>query len=683
MIRQGEFSLRRFSLSSFVWYSCVIVGWALLGIAVVKAFSTPTIHLAAPLAMTAVLLVVLELLPLIQGRGHDPEGVVTSTAFLCALLIVWGIWPALIMVSIASISSDLRAKKSWWKVLFNPAQYAVSVASGYLVMLVAGYTPSLAHPLEHFELDDMIWIAGVWIAYFAVNLLLVASVLAWRGSFRSVVADDFRHYTVMTFSVLALSPLIVIVAQSAWSLLPLLLIPLLLLYHTAQMSLSREHAAGHDVLTGLPNRSTFQFELDEAFERHRRDGLPFGLMLIDLDDFKRVNDTLGHQVGDGLLVHFAERLRQSVRPSDSVARLGGDEFAVIVFDADEADLLVVAGRIRSAIVEPIELKGLSLEVDLSLGIALCPDHATDGTMLLQRADVAMYVAKESRTLAEVYNPERDHNSTDRLGLLGELRQALADDALELHYQPKVSTRDSTPLGVEALVRWFHPARGYIPPDEFIPLAEGSGIMPLLTARVVGLALYQMARWRDEGMTIPIAVNIAPTDLVGDALTDLVAHGLAEYDLPAHMLQLEITERIVTHDLEGAKQTLARLRAMGVQISLDDFGTGYSSLLRLSDLPVDEIKIDRVFVSCLSQGTRAIGIVQALVDLAHALGVPAIAEGVETAEEWQLLNTLGCDGVQGWNIAMPMPAAAATTWLRAHLAVSRLPSRGLDTERSAV
>jgi EAL domain-containing protein (putative c-di-GMP-specific phosphodiesterase class I) len=226
----------------------------------------------------------------------------------------------------------------------------------------------------------------------------------------------------------------------------------------------------------------------------------------------------------------------------------------------------------------------------------------------------------------------------------------------------VSTEGAVPMGVEALVRWRHPELGYVPPDEFIPLAEQSGIMPLLTAHVLDIALTQSVRWRDVGIRVPIAVNIAATDLVGNALTDLISQRLDEHDLDPSLLKLEITERIVTHQLEEAKRTLRRLRALGVTISLDDFGTGYSSLVRLSSLPVDEIKIDRVFVSALADGNRAVGIVQALVDLAHALGMPAIAEGVENEDEWTLLRSLGCDGIQGWHVARPMPHETATEWL---------------------
>jgi diguanylate cyclase (GGDEF)-like protein len=666
--RKGQFSLRRLTLSSAAWYATVPLGWALVVAALYFMLTTPAIENAPAFAMTAGLLIILELLPLVQGRGHDPQGLVMSTAFVCAMLFVWGIWPAVVSVVIASVASDLRAHKSWWKVMFNPAQYALSVSAAYLVMLTARHGVSLSNPLPNLDIRDLAWMAAAWVTYFTINLFVVCAVVSYSRPFKSLITEDFRHYTSMSFAVMALSPLVVLAAQRTWALLPLLLIPLLLLFYTAAMSLEREHAAGHDALTGLPNRMTLQFELDNALVGYWRDHVPFGLMLIDMDDFKRVNDTLGHQVGDRLLVQFASRLRDAVRPEDLVARLGGDEFAVVVYDAREPEVVVIAERIHAAVSDSIEVGGLSLEVGASIGISVCPEHGSDASTLLRRADVAMYNAKEKRTRIEVYHSERDLNSADRLGLLGELRQALVDDELELHYQPKVGTSDGTPIGVEALVRWRHPVRGYVPPDEFIGLAEGSGIMPLLTARVVCLALQQTARWRDEGMTVPIAVNIAPTDLTGGELASVITEGLAEHQLPPGMLQLEITERIVTHQLDEAKRTLARMREMGVAISLDDFGTGYSSLLRLSSLQVDEIKIDRGFVSELSQGERGIGIVRALIDLAHALGMPAIAEGVETAEELAMLHTLGCDGVQGWHVARPMPEQEATAWLRERMPV---------------
>ena len=672
--RRNEFSLRTISMSSTTWYASVVVGWTLIGYALYHLAVTPRVDMVAELAMTACLLIALELLPLVQGRGHDPQGVVMSTPFGCAMLFIWGPWPAIVMVAIASISADLRAGKEWWKPTFNAGQYSISLYAGYLVMVAAGHTPTLHHPLRSFSVSDMAWVVGVWAVYFVVNLALVAAVLTFRRNFRSIFADDFLHYSAMTFSVLALSPLVVILAETTWELLPLLLIPLLLLYYTAQLSLEREHAAAHDPLTGLPNRSALSFALEEAFDDYTHTGRPFGLMLIDLDDFKLVNDTLGHQIGDELLSQFAERLRQSVRTADHVARLGGDEFAVVVLNADQDELLHVATRLRTALVEPVPLSAVEIEVEVSIGLASCPEHGIDKDELLRRADIAMYTAKADRTGIATYSVHRDQNSADRLSLLAELRKALGTDELELYYQPKLATRDGSTLGVEALLRWHHPQRGKVPPDLFIPLAERSGIMPLLTERVITLALAQMAAWRDAGMYVPIAVNVSPSDLIGDRLTDVIVAGLESYSLPAAMLQLEITERMATQQIEAANDTLHRLRALGVTISLDDFGTGYSSLLRLHMLPVDEIKIDRVFVAAMSEDTESVGIVRALVDLAHARGLPAIAEGVETQDEWQVLYSLGCDGVQGWHVAMPMPHAQATAWVKARTALSALNPR---------
>jgi diguanylate cyclase (GGDEF)-like protein len=428
------------------------------------------------------------------------------------------------------------------------------------------------------------------------------------------------------------------------------------------MSLEREHAAGHDALTGLLNRVTLGYEIDQALLIHQREGTRFGLLLIDLDDFKTVNDTLGHQVGDDLLTTIAERLRHNVRPGDVVARLGGDEFAVLVFDADVDEVRIVAERMRAGVGSVIMVEGINLEVQMSLGIAVCPDDGLDTAALLRHADVAMYRAKHGRTGIEAYSPEHDDNNAARLGLISELRRALDDDELTLHYQPQ-QAHDGSLMGVEALVRWPHPQRGLIPPDQFIPLAERSGIMPALTARVIHLALDEIARWRAQGIELPVAVNISPTDLIGDDLPGLVARELAAHSVPAASLRLEITEQVMSHDVQRATSTLDRLRASGVTISLDDFGTGYSSLLRLSSMPVDEIKLDRVFVSRLSEGPRAIGIVRTLIGLAHALGVPAIAEGVETEAQLRLLEEMGCDGVQGWHIARPMAADAFVEWLR--------------------
>jgi diguanylate cyclase (GGDEF)-like protein len=664
------------------WYPSVLLGWASLALAIWFLAGSNLSEAGAPLAMTAVLQVVLELRPLIQGRGHDPQGVVMSTAFACAILFLWGPWPAIVVVSIASIAADRRVRKPAWKVVFNVGQYNLSICAAWAVMALCSGTPSVEQPLRQLAGTDLPWMAGACLAYFCTNLMLVSGALAWTSSYWRVMFNDFWHYTATTFSVLALSPLIVTVANAAWELLPLLLIPLGLVYKMAQMSVEREHQAGHDALTGLPNRTQLQASLETELARSKREDRPFGLLLIDLDRFKEVNDTLGHHVGDQLLVHFAERLSNSVRPTDHVARLGGDEFAVIVPDADEAEVVGVAERIRASLKNPVALEGMQLEIEASIGLAMHPKHALLAEDLLRLSDVAMYVAKESRSGVVTYSSHRDRNSTDRLTLLSELRQALDCDALTLQYQPKVSLRDRSLLGVEALVRWQHPQRGFVPPEEFLPLAERSGLMNLVTDQLVMRALSQVAAWRRLGLSVPVTVNVAPSDLVGGRLAELVRSGLDRFGLSPDMMQLEIDERALSqHNLE-LNHVLGGLAAMGVALSLDDFGTGYSSLLRLETLPVGEIKIDRAFVGRIVESRSSAGIVRAIAEMAHALAMRAVAEGVQTETEWRLLRELGCDGAQGWHIAAPMPPAQATEWLLAHQS-SELPAVGNVVARAEV
>ncbi len=661
---------------SVFWYLGVLGGWALLGLAVMRMVSVSSLHDGPAFAMSAALLVALELLPLVQGRGHDPQGVVMSTAFVCVLLFMWGPWPAIVMISVAAIASDLRAGKPWWKLAFNVGQYSTTVAAAYLAIWVAGPRPSLGHPLPRFQISDLRWVIGAWVVYFAVNLILVKGVVARDHSFWTDLVDDFGHYTMMNFAVFGISPVIVVVAQNLWPLLPALLIPLLLLYVMAHMSLEKEREAAHDPLTGLPNRTSMNFALTEHLALHQRNGTSFGLLLIDLDHFKEVNDTLGHYVGDQLLIQLAQRLHHTVRAQDQVVRLGGDEFAVIIPDADEVQARTVAERIQQSLAEPVQIQTITLRIEASIGLAMYPTHGRDGEELLRHADVAMYTAKETRQGIALYAADRDQNSTDRLGLLGELRQALDEQVLQLHYQPKICLTDGSLLGVEALVRWPHPQRGFIPPDEFIPLAERTGIMPLLTERVIQLALGQIHTWTTAGLRVPIAVNISPTDLAGHRLTDMLAAGLRRHGIPADMLQLEITERLVAHQTAEFNAVLLDLHRMGIALSIDDFGTGYSSLGRLKNLPISELKIDRVFIAHLLDGPTDTAIVQAIIDLANAIGIPTIAEGVETEHQQRLLASMGCHGAQGWHLARPMPADQATQWIGGHL--TTFPARHIPT-----
>ena len=494
-----------------------------------------------------------------------------------------------------------------------------------------------------------------WIAQAAGRRLYPASVA------------EVGYDVVTCAAVLALAPVIAVVFHESVLFVPVLLIPLAVVYQASRMSLDEQYKALHDPLTGLPNRKLLMDRLTEATRPVGADdgaGAPFVLCLLDLDRFKEVNDTLGHHVGDELLALLAHRIRGVLRSHDVVSRLGGDEFAVYLPGiSSDRKAVELASRIRDALVAPFALDQVVLEVEASIGIAMYPQHSVEPDELLRRADVAMYLAKGLQSGVEVYDPEHDFHTTDRLGLLAALRNALDTDQLELHFQPEVSLVSGAVVGVEALVRWQHPSRGYIAPDEFIPLAETSGLMHRLTAFVVDEALAQVALWRTEGIDVPVAVNVSARDLHGPWLATAVSESLARHRVPASLLRLELTERTLMMEHARVMDTLVALEALDIEISLDDFGTGYSSMFMLKRLPVSEIKVDRSFVKMLTEAGEDASIVRSIVDLAHALGLQAVAEGVESAEAWQQLVDLGCDTAQGWYVSRPMPGEAASQWLR--------------------
>ena len=425
-----------------------------------------------------------------------------------------------------------------------------------------------------------------------------------------------------------------------------------------------EHQALHDALTDLPNRTLFHDRVHQALASARREHLPAAVMIMDLDRFKEVNDTLGHASGDELLKQVGRRLSQSLRESDTVARLGGDEFGVLlpkVLDAEAA--VAVARKLRTTLEEPFTIHGLALQMEASIGIALFPEHGGDVQSLLQRADVAMYVAKEHPTGCEVYTRERDGYSPDRLTLLTDLRRAIDRGELRLHYQPKADLRTGEIHGVEALVRWAHPDRGLIPPDEFIPPAQKTGVIGPLTLFVLDEALRQCRTWALQGMELCVAVNLSTRNLLDTHLPDTVGELLARWEVPARLLELEITESTILADPVRAMQVLSRLDGMGVRIAIDDFGTGYSSLAYLKRLPVDELKIDKSFILGMDESENDAVIVRSTIDLGRNLGLRVVAEGVESAQAWSRLSQLGCNVAQGYYLSRPVPAEELTEWLR--------------------
>jgi diguanylate cyclase (GGDEF)-like protein len=433
------------------------------------------------------------------------------------------------------------------------------------------------------------------------------------------------------------------------------------LRHQAEVN---EHQALHDALTDLPNRTLFHDRVHQALTSARRDHVPSAVMIMDLDRFKEVNDTLGHASGDELLKQVGTRLRESLRESDTVARLGGDEFGVLLPKVlDSAAAVAVARKLRTTLEEPFTIHGLALQMEASIGIALYPEHGTDVQSLLQRADVAMYVAKEHPAGCEVYSRERDAYSPDRLTLLTELRRAIDRGQLVLHYQPKVDLRTGEIHGVEALVRWKHPERGMVPPDEFIPPAQKTGVIGPLTMFVLDEALRQCRNWALQGLELCVAVNLSTRNLLDVHLPDTVGELLSRWEVAPSLLELEITESTILADPIRAMQILSRLDEMGVRLAIDDFGTGYSSLAYLKRLPVDELKIDKSFILGMEDSENDAVIVRSTIDLGRNLGLRVVAEGVETSKAWNRLASLGCDIAQGYYLSRPIPAGELTEWIR--------------------
>jgi len=448
-------------------------------------------------------------------------------------------------------------------------------------------------------------------------------------------------------------------------------------YHrrTQQQATQNEYQALHDGLTGLPNRILLHDRIGQALRQADRELVPTALLLLDLDRFKEVNDTLGHHYGDELLVQVGQRLGDALRKVDTIARLGGDEFAVLLPRIETGEgAVAVAKKLQATLQTPFVLEGLTVDVEASIGVALYPDHGNDADELLQRADIAMYAAKGTNAGFVLFDPRQDQHSPKRLALLGELRQAIDHGQLVLHYQPKVDAHTGHVLGVEALVRWQHPTHGLVPPGEFIPLAERTGLIGPLTHYVLDAALRQCRAWRQAGDELAVAVNVSARSLLDLGFPDEVASLLARWEVPAGLLVVEITESIVMTDPTHALQVLGRLNEMGVQLSIDDFGTGHSSMAHLKSLPVQELKVDRSFVLQMASNTSDAVIVRSTVELGRNLGLRVVAEGVENSQTLQELDALGCDAIQGFYISRPVPADELTTWLEQQKAGSTTQSQ---------
>ncbi|MEU8260706.1 bifunctional diguanylate cyclase/phosphodiesterase [Micromonospora sp. NPDC048999] len=751
----------------------------------------------------AVLAVACDARPFVPPGRRRASAVFPSTCFTFAILLGWGLGPAVAVQAVAVAVSGWRLGYALWRTGFNAAQYACALGAAYLVTrLGAG---------DLFHSGQLRWaevaaVGGAAAAWFAVNYGLVTTAIRVRFGARwwPRVRLGLGYELLSTGSLLLLAPVLIAAARASAALIPLVLVPLFAVYRMARLSTEREQLAALDPLTGLPNRKALLAEVAEQVHLHAERaarGEPdahLALLLLDLDRFKHVNDALGHAVGDRLLVEVSARLTAVVGEGDLVARLGGDEFAIVVPRLTGTDhARELADRVVAALAEPVPLDGLPLDVGGSIGIAIFPEHGEDFVTLMRHADVAMYDAKHRNDTVAVYAAESDHNSAERLSLLADLRRVLettpavaaqeppgvrggdgatlapapgltgptrdgralprnggraggaartsggsgrwrlrrrerveaphndelinrivanadpirrraratgpeavsrvrvesspvaggADDPagdpgeITMYYQPQIEIATGEVVGVEALLRWWHPRRGMVDPGELIQVAEQSAVMRLLTRRVVDDVVEQLAKWSAAGLTLRAALNVSVRDLHTGEIADQIADRLAGYGVRPDRLQVEITEGALMADPRRVLASISQLHRIGVGIALDDFGTGYSSLQHLRRLPLSEVKVDRSFVLGMAEDPDDAAIVRSMIELAGALGLRVVAEGVEDERTWRLLHAAGCDIAQGWFHARPMPAGELVAWLSRYRPVHPVATADADGQRN--
>ena len=642
----------------------VVLVAALLVTWLVRGAVHDGVHLAVlSVLVLGAVLIVGELRPIRISHGDGSVDQVTiSSSFSLALVLTGPLIAAVGAQAIATLLDDVRQRKDLRRIVFNQGQYVITLVAArvvYATMTGRGFLQD-SRELRPREIGAALAAA---IVFFVVNHVITTVVIAFAVGENPLrrMPIDLSYHLSTSGVLLALAPVLVIAVDFSAVALPLLVLPIAAVHKSAKLAIQREAESLHDSLTGLPNRTLFHQTATAMLGRAAVNGSSTALMIVDLDHFKEINDTLGHHIGDQVIAATASRLSTALGASAMVCRLGGDEFAVLVPDIEPSAVLIVAHVALTALAAPLTADGVRIDVGASIGVAVAPEHGTTVSTLLRRADVALYSAKEERNSVQVYSVDDDRNTVERLALLGDLRGAIERGEVVVHYQPKVAALTGGVVGVEALARWEHPDRGMIMPDDFISLAEHTGLLSLLTASVLRTALADLRRWRLVEPTLTVSVNVAPAQLNDREFPESVWIALHQAGIPAAALTLEVTENGVMASSGRVRQVLDELQRMGVQLSIDDFGSGSTSLSYLGRLPLSELKIDKAFVIGLHDPVNH-AIVRSTIELGHNLGMQVVAEGVETLDVWRELQVLGCDILQGYVIARPLTPLALTSSL---------------------
>jgi diguanylate cyclase (GGDEF)-like protein len=613
----------------------------------------------------AALVLVGELFPI---QVHGPEGEDTfSTPFAFAMLLLYGLPEVVVVQVAASLIADLVRRRPLDRIAFNVAQLALSwVAAGAVLEALGG--TGLGGP-EGLQASDLPAIAVCALVFFVVNSTIVrtAEALLQQTRIGDHLLGDLLFRSWSNATLFALGPPVAVIADNWLYLVPALALPMAAVHRAAKQASEMEHLALHDPMTSLPNRSLLLQRTDQALEQASAGEHEVALLILGLDRFQDVNDTLGRAQGDAVLREVASRLKRSVRTTDTVARVEGDRFGVLLTSlTNGADVAATTEKIVEQLSRQIDVAGATLSVDATAGIATGPTQGDSAEQLLQRAEAAMYRAKRTQSRLEFFSPELEEEAPRRLVLVTALKRAIDVRAIKLHYQPKIELARGRVVGVEALARWTDPVLGQVGPSTFVPLAERTGLAEPLTSLALQIAAADCRRWQEQGSFVPVAVNVSARVLVDPRLPELLEDQRRAFGLGDDAIEIEITESTLMGDHVQAREALSRLRAIGIRISIDDFGTGYSSLSYLRELPVHALKIDRSFITDLIHEPDSEAIVRSIIELARNLGLETVAEGVEDERVFERLENLGCDYVQGFALARPMPADAMLRWLRSYV-----------------